>query len=512
MVDYTSSGWTDRGFGSTATQKNDQSLTPSGTRVTQAMSELMDRGYTQQQAAGIVGNWMAESGPNLNPQAVQGINQSTYQPAGTAQDVMNGLAASKAGYGLSQTTDPSRKSYMASALQGYAPYGGFTAALNASADEISDGYPGFASSTNLAGSTQYGLRSYEAPANQGAGALGQRMGFARTALGLAPAEESSTSGFYSPGAQDFGVNNPVDAYGNASYGRAPVGPVDFGGALPDISSASLGSTYGTISSDQPGAPHTADVSPTSFGMGFTPQTPAMDKYGLQMSDRFKSMDIAPEATPQVGDYSQEGGFHAAKPNNDFSEEPAQSKPSFGMNVSPTSFSGMKTTPMAPATSLAQALEPSYSPTYDGTVPKSPTEDPYGMPSAPEQTASVAPRSPTFAANPYALSMPTAASFAPAAFATATKAVQAPQKAPEQQFSDWGQQNNVTGNWAQDTSAAASNARISGLGAFTMDPLTGQMMATGNTPDRPEGFHETNQGDRGYNEPGTGPSGPTGGLW
>lgn len=608
MVEYTSSGYTDGGFGSTAPQKSDQSLTPSGTRVTQAMSELMDRGYTKEQAAGIVGNWMGESGPNLNPQAVQGVDQSSYQPAGTAKDVMNGLAASKHGYGLSQTTDAGRKAYMAAALQDYAPFGGYTAALNATIDEINDpkvGYPGFARATNLAGATQYGLNKYEAPADQSRAVLGTRMGFARTALGLAPPAISSVSDFYTPGPQDFGTANPVDAYGNPSYGRAPVSPVEFGGSLPDISPAPMGSTYGdlgyrdtgvtgyptvasdqpfgispygTISSDQPSAPQTADVSPYGFsgmqqsrGMTmaanilsreyeatppgsteFQPEAPTTNTgwggkdfdaspahYGSISSDQPgapRTADVSPtgfgmgfqtspmatagsvrqDLAPEIGDYSSDRGFHQSKPSNDWSQEaPAPDKPSFGMNVSPTSFSSMKTTSMAPATSLAQALEPSYTPTYDGsTVPAFPTADPYGTPPAPEQKSVTTQRAPSFVNNPY-MSMPTAASFAPAAYTSATKAVQQPQQPAQPSFSQWGQENNITGNWSQDTSPQASNNRISGLGAFTMDPITREMMPTGNKPDLPEGYHEVSLREAnswGMNGGGGPGSDPTGGLW
>lgn len=175
---------------------------------------------------------------------------------------------------------------------------------------------------------------------------------------------------------------------------------------------------------------------------------------------------------------------------------------------------MATTPMAPATSLAQALEPSYTPTYDGTVPASPTASQYGTAPATALKEALAPRAPTFVDNPY-MSMPTAAAYAPDAMATATKATQPTEARQQPSFSQWGQDNNITGNWSQDTSAEASNNRISGLGSFTIDPVTREMMATGNAPDRPPGYNEVSLAQAagwGMNGGNGFGSDPTGGLW
>lgn len=259
-------------------------------RIQQAMNTLQSQGYTREQAAGIVGNWLAESGPNLNPQQVENQDRygNVYRDEGTTQDVINGIPGPGTGYGLAQYTPSSRQRAFKKALEDMpTDWNGYQASVEAAAKEIADSYPGFAKAKTLEDAARYGLKTYENPKDKSESVAEARIAKARLAynLGTDTAPDALTTD-PTLGNTHLYRYGPDQSLAEDGAQRARIG-------MP--SNVNLGGGLG-------------DVGGQSAGMSFTPALPApmpqpapsvMDNYGFS---NFGSMGYNPQfaqpVTPQ----------------------------------------------------------------------------------------------------------------------------------------------------------------------------------------------------------------------
>lgn len=240
-------------------------------RIAQAMSALQARGYTPEQAAGVVGNWIAES--NMSPMVVQN-KPGTYDDDGTTQDVLSNMPGPNIGYSYPQFTSPDRQKafqkFVESLPKDISAEG--VALLGALNELDTQGYEaGFKSKPDLLSATRYGFANYERPKSsqdkfsaEFAAELDRRREAAEKALGYATdAPFSPSYHTFSPdqnpneagvAAARMAMAAPAPAPGSISAGMSFTPPLP--GAMPDVA--------GPLT---PGY----NFSPGFSSMGFNPQ-------------------------------------------------------------------------------------------------------------------------------------------------------------------------------------------------------------------------------------------------